>query len=221
MLLGWRFFNEMQKDGTMKIPAEYQDLKFAQEKYYIAKKDTKYGILSEDITVCVEFKYDYIVKTDKTNFYQAENVDKTTDIINSKFETKLSNVIISELNEEKGFLRVRENNNYVYYNFNFERKENRDVLTTSTLFLVRNDAGKYGYVNKNNELIVNYQYDDAKEQNMYGYCVVKKDGLWGVLASDGTVVLKPSVNLDNNYYIDFTNQACNKAANRNSYNATK
>ena len=191
------------KDGTEQVPVQYEDLKFAQDKYYIAKKDSKYGIISEDNVVCTEFKYNYIVKTNNTNFYQAENADNTTDIINSNFEVKLSNIIISELNEEKGYLRIRENGTYNYYNFNFEKKENRDVLTTSTLFLVKDSNGKYGYVNKNNELIVNYQYDDAKEQNQYGYCVVKKDGLWGVLASDGTVVLKPSKNLDNYLYIDF------------------
>ena len=191
------------KDGTEQVPAQYEELKFAQDKYYIAKKDSNYGIISEDNIVCTEFKYHYIVKTNNTNFYQAENADNTTDVINSSFEVKLSNVIISELNEEKGYLRIRENGNYNYYNFNFEKKENRDVLTTSTLFLVKDSNGKYGYVNKNNELIVNYQYDDAKEQNAYGYCVVKKDGLWGVLASDGTVVLKPSKNLDNYLYIDF------------------
>ena len=144
-----------------------------------------------------------ITKTNKTNFYQAENENLKTDVINSNFEVKLSNVIISELNEEKGYLRVREDGQYKYYNFNFEEKTNRDVLTTSTLFLVKDANGKYGYVNKNNELIVNYQYDDAKEQNAYGYCVVKKDGLWGVLGSDGTVILKPTINMDNYLYIDF------------------
>ena len=35
------------------------------------------------------------------------------------------------------------------------------------------------------------------------YAVVKKDGKWGVLKSDGTVILKPSVNLDDYLYVDF------------------
>ena len=196
-------YGVISKDGTVKIPIEYEDLKFAQDKYYIAKKDSKYGIISKDNTVCVEFKYNLITKTNATNFYQAENENLKTDIINSNFEVKLSNIIISELNEEKGYLRVRQDNQYKYYNFNFEEKTNIDVLTTSTLFLVKDTNGKYGYVNKNNELIVNYQYDDAKEQNAYGYCVVKKDGLWGVLGSDGTVILKPTINMDNYLYIDF------------------
>lgn len=196
-------YSVINKAQETKIPLEYDDIVYAHDNYYIAKKNSKYGIVSTENVVCVDFKYSSIAKTENTNFYQAENDDHTTDIINRDFETKLSNVIISELNVNKGYLRIRENNNYVYYNFNFDKKSNIDVLTTSTLFLVRNESGKYGYVNKNNELIVDYKYDDAKEQNAYGYCVVKKDGVWGVLASDGTEVLKPSVNMDDYVYIDF------------------
>ena len=99
-------------------------------------------------------------------------------------------------------MRVRKNGEYKYYNFSFEEKTNIEVLKSNTLFLSKKD-GKYGYVNKDGELIVNHIYDDAQEQNQYGYCVVKKDGLWGVLGSDGTMILEPSVNLDSSLYIDF------------------
>ena len=194
------------KDGTVKIPTQYDELKFAQDKYYIAKKDSKYGIVSIDNIICLDFMYNYIIKTEHTNFYQVETEDFKTDIIDKDFNIKLSKIIVSELNEEKGYLRVRQDNQYKYYNFNFESKDNKDVLTTSTLFLVKDANGKYGYVNKNNELIVNYQYDDAKEQNAYGYCAVKKDGLWGVLGSDGTVILKPTINMENYLYVDFINE---------------
>lgn len=34
---------------------------------------------------------------------------------------------------------------------------------------------------------------------------MKKDGLWGSLKSNGNIALEPSINLDNNLYIDFIN----------------
>ena len=70
------------------------------------------------------------------------------------------------------------------------------------MFLVK-ENGKYGYENKAGQRIVDCIYDDAKEQNAYGYCIVNKDGLWGVLKSDGTVILEPSVDLSENIYTDF------------------
>jgi hypothetical protein len=185
-----------------KISPQYEDLKFACDTYYIAKKEGLYGIISIDNTVCVDFKYTSISFLSNTNFYQAENSNYTTDIISRALETKLAGVIVSELNTDKSYMRIRSDGEYKYYNFNFEEKTNIDVLKSNTLFLVKKD-GKYGYVNKNGELIVNYIYDDAKEQNEYGYCAVKKDGVWGVLAQDGKVLLKPSVNLDDSLYIEF------------------
>ena len=195
-------YGVISKSGEEKIPVKYEDLSFACDTYYIAKNDGLYGIISTDDIVRIDFKYQSINFLTTTNFYQAENSNYKTDIINKKLEVKLSDVIISELNIDKAYMRVRIDGKYKYYNFNFEEKSNIDVLKTNTLFLVSKD-GKYGYVNKNGDLIVDYIYDDAKEQNMYGYCVVKQKGKWGVLAQDGTVILKPSVNLDDNLYIDF------------------
>ena len=47
--------------------------------------------------------------------------------------------------------------------------------------------GKYGYVDKNNVVVVNYIYDDATEQNNSGYVAVKKDGKVYVQAGGGIV----------------------------------
>ena len=65
------------------------------------------------------------------------------------------------------------------------------------------ENGKYGYVNKDGQKIVDCIYDDAKEQNQYGFCAVNKDGKWGVLQQNGSVLLEPSVTLDNSVNIDF------------------
>ena len=51
--------------------------------------------------------------------------------------------------------------------------------------------------------IVDCIYDDAKEQNKFGYCAVNKDGKWGALKSDGTVVVEPTRDLSSYLYIDF------------------
>ena len=192
----------INQSGEEKIAPKYEDLIFACDNYYIAKQNGLYGIISLDDTVCLDFKYISLNFLKTTNFYQGENADFTTDIINRNLETKLSNVIISDLNIDNGYMRIRQNNEYKYYNFNFEEKSNIDVLKSNTLFLTKQN-GKYGYMNKNGELVVNCIYDDAKEQNEYGYCAVNKDGVWGVLSSDGTMVLEPSVNLDDSIYIEF------------------
>ncbi len=153
----------------------------------------------------IEFKYDDISYINTADFFIAENSDFTTDIINSDLESVLTSVIISELNVDNGYLRIRKDDEYKYYNFRFEEKSNKDILTTNTLFLIK-ENGKYGYENKKGEKVVDCIYDDATEQNRFGYCAVKKDGLWGCIKSDGTIVVNPSINLDDYLYIDFISQ---------------
>ena len=52
-------------------------------------------------------------------------------------------------------------------------------------------------------VVVDYIYDDATEQNEYGFVAVKKNGLWGTINKEGKVILEPEYNLDNNLKIDF------------------
>ncbi len=189
--------------GNTVIVSEYEDIKPSISNYYIVKKDGKYGvILTADSSIKVNYEYENISYIKDADIFIAEKSDYTTDIINRNFEKKLEGIIISELNVEDGYIRIRKDGEYKYYNFKFEEKTNLEVLTANTLFLVK-ENGKYGYVNKNNEKIVDCKYDDAKEQNEFGYCAVKLDGKWGALKSDGTVVLEPSINLDESLYIDF------------------
>ena len=195
-------YGVIDNKGNTVIANEYNNLKFATQNTLIAQKDGKYGIIKKDKSQGIDFKYDRISYINTADFFQAENSDFTTDIIDSKLQTVLSSVYVSEINIEDGYLRIRQNDDYKYYNFAFEEKTNKEILSTNTLFLVKKN-GKYGYENKNGEQIVDCIYDDAKEQNKYGFCSVKKDGLWGALKSDGTVVVKPSSNLDNYLYIDF------------------
>lgn len=56
--------------------------------------------------------------------------------------------------------------------------------TGNTLFL-KKENGKYGYVDKKGNVVVDYIYDDATEQNSYGFVSVKKDGLWGSIDKNG------------------------------------
>ena len=118
-------------------------------------------------------------------------------------KVQLSDVIVSEFNESDGYIKVRVGNEYKYYNFKFEERTSKDILSTNTIFLSQNEEGKYGFVDRNGNVVVNYIYDDAREQNDYGYASVKQNGLWGAVDSKGNVAIAPSYNLDNNILIEF------------------
>ena len=184
------------------IISDYEDIKLSQPNYYIVKKDGKYGVIDKEENHIIEFNYEKITYIKEGSFYECEKDTFKTDVYDNGFNAVLEDVIISDLNIDGGYVRVRQGDEYKYYNFKFEEKSNKDVLPTNTLFLIK-ENGKYGYENKDGERIVDCIYDDAKEQNEYGFCAVNKDGLWGTLKSDGTVIVKPQRNLNDYLVVDF------------------
>lgn len=194
-------YGVMTSDGKVTIEMAYDDLSYVFEGKYIAKKSGKYGIIDLSNETKVDFKYKNMIYMKEENFIEADKEDGMTDLIDSNLEVKATG-IVSEINTTKGYLKVRTDNEYKYYNFKLENKTSKDIFTTNTLFLDKKD-GKYGFIDKNGVVIVDYTYDDATEQNDYGYAAVKSDGKWGTIDQAGKLVVTPSYDLEQNTVINF------------------
>ena len=194
-------YGEINTSGEVTLEAKYQDLKEIKDSTYIAKLDNKYGIIDNIGNVQVELKYTGMTYNEKADLIFAENADYQTSIIDNNYQVKATG-ILSEVNTEDEYIRMRINNDYKYYSLKGEETSNINVLKNNTIFLSKED-GKYGYVDKKGKPVTEYIYDDATEQNEYGYAAVKKDGKWGSINKNGEEVAKPQYDLENNLKIDF------------------
>lgn len=188
-----------------RIPVKYQDMSYAFEDKYIYKENDLYGIISLSGEPLIEPTYETLIYRKEAGFLEGTKKDAVeSEFIGTDLTVKQTG-ILSELNTTDGYIKIRTGGEYKYYNFKFEEKSNIDLLTSNTLFLAKKD-GKYGYVNKDGVVVVNYIYDDAKEQNEFGYASVKKNGLWGCINSKGEEVITPAYQLENNSVIEFINK---------------
>lgn len=194
-------YGVMTLSGEVKIQPEYDDLKEAKSDTFIATKAGKVGVIDINNVEKVPYNYTSIVYNEPADIYIAEDQNYNSNVMNNNFEIKQAGILI-EINEDKGYFKIRQNDEYKYYNFKFEEKQEKDILTTNTLFLSKKD-GKYGFVDKDGKVVVDYQYDDAMEQNEYGFAAVKKDGKWGAVDNKGQVVVEPTFNLDDYLMVDF------------------
>lgn len=190
--------------GEAVIPYDYENLEYAFSIYYIAKKDGKYGVINVNNETVKDFEYTNMYCVEEGNFIVADKTETETIVLDSNLAQKLSG-IVSEINVSKGYIKIYADNEYRYYNFKFEEKQNTEILSHSTLFLSKKD-GKYGFVDKAGNIVVDYIYEDATEQNSCGYVAVKQNGVWGALKKNGSIELEPTVNLDNSIYVDFIGQ---------------
>ena len=194
-------YGEISTSAEITLDAKYQDLKEVKDGIYIAKQNDKYGIIDNVGNEQLAFEYAGITYNEKADLFFAEDSEYNTSIINDIYDVKATG-ILSEVNNEDEYIRMRVNDNYKYYDFKGVETANTKVLKDNTIFLDKKD-GKYGYADKKGNPITEYIYDDATEQNKYGFVAVKKDGVWGSLDKNGKEVIEPKYKLENNLKIDF------------------
>ena len=194
-------YGEMNTSGEITLEAQYQDLKEANDGIYIAKQNDKYGIIDNMGNIQIPYEYQGITYNEKAKLFFAENAEYKTSIIDSQYNVKVTG-ILSDINTDDEYIRMRVDDEYKYYNLNGEEISNIQALKNNTIFLSRKD-GKYGYVDKKENAVTDFIYDDATEQNEYGYAAIKKDGLWGSIDKNGKEIIEPKYNLEDNLKIDF------------------
>lgn len=191
----------MKLDGTVVLKPEYENLKEGKSGNIIAKQNGKYGIIDLQGNTKLDFKYQTLAYNEKANMYIAEDEQYNNVILDDKLQVKQEGYLI-ELNETKGYIELRQNDEYKYYNFKFEEQKPSSIFTNNTLFVSKNN-GKYGFVDKDGKVVVDYIYDDVTNQNMYGYAGVKKDGKWGAVNKDGSLIQVPTYELEDYLKVDF------------------
>lgn len=188
--------------NSKKLDKTYKGLKYTTNNLFIAKTDDNYGIIDIDNNVKIEENYLTINYYEKADIYELEGKDGNLNtILNSKLE-QISTGIVNDVNYEKSYIKIWTEEGYSYCDLNGEKIASKDVLTGNNLFLSKQN-NKYGFVDKNGNVVIDYIYDDAREQNEFGYISVKKDGLWGSINNKGNIICETKYNLDDNLLIDF------------------
>ena len=210
-------YGVMNLAGEVLIEAQYDNLVEAKANIFIATKGKKQGIVDIENNEKVPFQYQSITYNETGDIYVAEDENFNSNILNTNFDVQQTGILI-EINADKGYFELRQGDEYKYYNFRFEEKNKTEILSNNTLYLDKKD-NLYGFVDKDGNVVVEYMYDDATEQNEYGFAAVKKDGKWGAINNKGEVVQEPTYNLDDYFVIDFIGKwHLGKDLNMNYYN---
>ena len=194
-------YGVMDLTGKVLIDSTYESLQEAKPGIFIASKDGKFGIIDSSGQEKVPFQYQSITYQEAADFYIAEDASFQANILDSNFTVKQTGILI-QVDSDRGFIELKQGEDNKYYNFKFEEKSLTDILTNNTVFVSKKD-GKYGFVDKNGNVVVDYLYDDVTSQNSYGFAGIKKDGKWGSIDNKGNVVIEPTYSLDHYLLVDF------------------
>lgn len=195
---GMTLYGVTNKDGRTLIKSEYTYIEYLYDKYFIAcGKDGKLGILDDKGNINLELKYDSIQRVQDTKIIQAvKGQNNVTELYSNSFKKicEIENINIEKINN---YLKVFNEKELYYFNQDGKEVQTNNVYPDNTIFASKNKDGKWGFIDKNNNNVVDYTYDRVTEVNKYGFAGVQKDGMWGVVNQDGKIIVQPKYTIPN------------------------
>lgn len=148
--------------------------------YFIVARDGKNGVIDSSGKLVVDLQYTSIFYLNDTHILQAEKIEtKTIDLYSSDMH-KITSMDNASIITGDNYIMLASNEEFAYYDFSGNKLEAKDVFTNNTLFAKEID-GKWGFVDKDNNIVVENKYEMVTDFNKYGYAGVKLNGKWGVI----------------------------------------
>lgn len=187
---------EFQREGNYTfITYAFDDL------FIFTTEDGKTGILDAWEGVKLEPTYDSILNVENTKIFEARNNETgDLDIYNSKLE-KVATVnggVVEKL--DNNYVVVYSNSQMLYFDKEGKAVSNTEVYPNNEIYSVQSEEGKWGFCDKDGNIVVPCEYDIVSELNEYGFSAINKDGKWGAINSKGEVVLEANYDIETYYF---------------------
>ena len=188
-------YNIVDKNLNKLLKDDYIYIEYFRNDLFIATKNANTGIIDAAGNVVVPIKYGTITKINGTDILAATLLkNNEIDLINAKGSV-INGLENAVLENNDNYIKIYSKTNVKYYD-----KEGNEVsykkLFPNNKVYADSKNGKWGFVDSNGNVIVDYKYEMVTEQfgNFVG---IKENGKWGVLTVTGTNVIKPTYKLNN------------------------
>lgn len=187
----------IDRKGDEVVNDKLLDVLYAFDDVFIGVKETGYGAYSVKNGNIINCEYEYLNKVIGTKILiSSKNEGKETTLYNSngeKIETK-DNFVVDVIKDK--VVKIFDATDIKYYDLNgkeIELKNNLDLIAYPF-----KENNKWGFKNKEGNIVVDAKYDRVGEFNKYGFAAIMKDSKWGSIDSKFNIVLEPEITLDPN-----------------------
>ena len=195
------FYSIIGKD--LQIEENYTNITYAFDNFFVFTTESgETGVLDLYSGIEVQPEYDYIIVLENAKVLEARK-GTTVDIYSEKIEKVITmeNGIVE--NVDSNYIAVYSDTELKYIDTTGKEVPNTEVFKDLKMYSYQADDGKWGYKDKNGNIVVDCRYDFVTELNQYGYAGIYQEGRWGVINSDGKVVVVPSYEISTYYSPSF------------------
>lgn len=190
------FYGIVNSSKKELVKNKYSYIEYLFGEYFIASDTNgRLGIINTKDETVVEFKYEVLQKIDDTNVIEAKILKENKSELYSKDLEKICSITNASIyKEEQQHIKVSSAKEIKYFDFNGKELANNEVFKNNQLLSAQKD-GKWGFVNREGNVIVDYQYDRVTEFNEYGFAGIRKNNKWGIIDKEGNIIQEPSYDI--------------------------
>lgn len=183
-------YSIIDKNDNIITKQKYSYIEHLSDDNFIVSLDGKLGVINSNNEIKIDIKYDSIEKLQDTDFIKTTLAkDKTTQIYDKNIN-KLCDLPNANIVVEKEYIKIYNDEVTKYFSLSGKETSNKETLKGNKIFATANN-GKWGFVDLNGNIVLDYQYEKATDINEYGFAGIKLDGKWGVVNSEGKVIVEP------------------------------
>ena len=191
----------INNENNKVIDDNYQYVQYLFKNYFSVTKDNKYGIIDSDGNTILDFKYNIVRLLENSNVIQViddkSNIELLDENLKSIIKIKDANIYTYD-----NYFKVYSDDNVQYFDKSGKKLESKDVFPNNKLFAYK-ERNKWGFKDKDGNIVVKPIYDMVTEFNEYGYAGIKSKNKWGSINENGDVIKEPTYEVESNIIPSF------------------
>lgn len=191
----------INNENNKVIDDNYQYVQYLFKNYFSVTKDNKYGIIDSDGNTILDFKYNIVRLLENSNVIQViddkSNIELLDENLKSIIKIKDANIYTYD-----NYFKVYSDDSVQYFDKSGKKLESKDVFPNNKLFAYK-ERNKWGFKDKDGNIVVKPIYDMVTEFNEYGYAGIKSKNKWGFINENGDVIKEPTYEVESNIIPSF------------------
>ena len=191
----------INNENNKVIDDNYQYIQYLFKNYFSVTKDNKYGIIDSDGNTILDFKYNIVQLLENSNVIQViddkSNIELLDENLKSIIKIKDANIYTYD-----NYFKVYSDDSVQYFDKSGKKLESKDVFPNNKLFAYK-ERNKWGFKDKDGNIVVKPIYDMVTEFNEYGYAGIKSKNKWGSINENGDVIKEPTYEVESNIIPSF------------------
>lgn len=187
-------YNIVDSSNNVLLKEGYVYIEYFTNDLFIVTQGSNSGLINTNGNIVVPVQYSTLQRIGDKDLLQAVSAkNNKLDLINASgnISEGLEN---GAVDVQDNYVKIYSNNNAKYFDMSGNEKQYKDLVSNNKIYAASQN-GKWGFVDKGGNVVVNYEYDMVTEQNGE-VAGVKKGDLWGIIDTSGKVIVKPTYNLN-------------------------